>query len=170
MMEITISDFLNEYCTDIPESIKNGRIFRITYSDDMKYIKFFALFENIVPSKDIFLFESSVSKTIGTENIKLNPRYDKSLFSLMCIPELIELLKRDISVVNGFLNDADIRLDGNNLNIRLMHGGYDMLKHCNFNSAFSQLIYNQFGIKINIGLEGEKKVNTKEYNEMVSRF
>lgn len=170
MMKITISEFLNEYCTDIPESIKNGIIFRITYSDDMKNIRFFALFQNIIPANDIFLFESSVSKAIGTESIKLNPRYEKSLFNLMYIPELVELLKRDISVVNGFLNDADIQLDGNNLNIKLMHGGYDMLKRCNFNSAFSQLIYNQFGVKINIKLEGENKVNTEEYNEMVSRF
>ncbi len=169
MMEMKISDFLNEYCTDIPESTKNGSVFRLTYSEDMKHISFFALFQNIVPTKDIFLFESSVSKAIGTESINLNPRYDKSLFIPECIPELIELLKRDISVVNGFLNDADIRLDGDDLNIKLMHGGYDILKRCKFNSAFSQLIYNQFGIKINIKLYGENTVNTEEYNEMVNK-
>lgn len=170
MTDVKISDFLDEYCTDIPETVKNGIIIKITYSENMKNFGFFAVFDNIVPSKDIFLFESAVSKAINADNIRLNPRYDKALFSLVCLPELIELLKRDVSVVNGFLNDADMQLDNENLNINLMHGGRDILIRCNFTVQLSQLIYNQFGIKININLIGGETISNDDYEKLVDKL
>lgn len=170
MTGVTISDFLSEYCTDIPESTKNGNIVKIAYSEDMKNIKFFAVFDNIVPTKDIFLFESAVSKSINVENIRLNPRYNSELFTAECFPELIELLKRDVSVVNGFLNDANIQIDDEKLDIELMHGGRDMLERCNFSSGFSQLIYNQFGIRFKINLIGGETVSDEDYEKLVSKL
>lgn len=170
MTDATISDFLSEYCNDIPETIKKGNIFKITYSENMKNIRFFALFDNVVPVKDIFLFENTLKNAIEAESIRLSPRYDGKLFTPECFQEIVEFFKRDVPVVNGFLNDADIHTDGENLNIRLMHGGCDMLKQCRFSAKFSQLIYNQFGIKLKVNLIGGETVSDEDYEKLVSKL
>ncbi len=170
MTDVTISGFLSEYCADIPESVKKGNIFKITYSENMQNIKFFAEFDNILPTKDIFLFESTLSKAINVESIRLNPRYKSELFTVDCFPEIIELLKRDVSVVNGFLNDANVLIDGEKLDIELMHGGRDMLEKCSFSAKLSQLIYNWFGVKFEVNLIGGETVSDEDYEKLANKI
>ncbi len=107
-MDINLSDFLKEYCPDIPDSVRSGRIYKLTYSEDLKNFNFFAEYGSIVPYSDISAFNAAVTKALELESASLNPRYPKELFELSCMPDLIERLKRQVSVVNGFLNDADI--------------------------------------------------------------
>lgn len=169
-MNINLSDFLKEYCCEIPDSVRNGRIFKLTYSENLKHFTFFAEFKNIVPYKDLFAFDSAVAKAIEVESVRLNPRYPKEIFSLSCMEDLIGLLKRDVSVVNGFLNDAEMTLNGDALSIELKHGGRDMLVKGEFPRRLSQLIYNQFGVNVNIQLNGGEAVSNDEYDEMLEKM
>ena len=55
-MNINLSEFLKEYCGEIPESVRQGEIFKLTYSEKLDNINFFALYKKLVPSEDIFTF------------------------------------------------------------------------------------------------------------------
>lgn len=168
-MEVNLSEFFKEY-TDIPDSTKNGRLFRLTHSKKMDKMTFFASFENIVHSEDIFLFEKNIENALKIDRVRLICRYPEKLFDVNCCKEITTLLKRDISVINGFMEDADIRLNENNLFIQLAHGGRDILEKYHFCQNFSQMIYNQFGLKINVTLDGMKTVSSEEYNEMMEKL
>lgn len=168
-MDINLSEFLKEYCPDIPESVRNGRIYKLTYSDNLKNFNFFAEFNSIVPYCDISAFNAAVTKALEVESVSLNPRYPKELFELSCMGDIIERLKREVSVVNGFLNDAEMGINGGNINIQLKHGGLDMLSKCGFSRKLSQLIYNQFGLSYNINLGGAEAVSNDEYDEIIER-
>ena len=168
-MDINLSDFLKEYCPDIPDSVRSGRIYKLTYSEDLKNFNFFAEYGSIVPYSDISAFNTVVTKTLELESASLNPRYPKELFEPSCMPDLIDRLKRQVSVVNGFLNDADINIKENNINISLKHGGTDILTKCGFTRHLTQLIYNQFGLNMTVNLDGAEAVTTDEYDEIIEK-
>ena len=169
-MNIKLAEFLKEYSPEIPESVREGEIFKLTYSDKLDNITFFAHFEKIVPSADIFAFEKIVEEAIRVERVRLSCRYPESLFTKDCYPEMILLLKRDVSVVNGFLDDAEINLTEDKLDIKLSHGGMDILRKFDFCGKFSKLIYNQFGLRIQVVLDGEEQVSVQEFDQMVERI
>lgn len=169
-MNIKLAEFLKEYSPEIPESVREGEIFKLTYSDKLDNITFFAHFEKIVPSADIFAFEKIVEEAIRVERVRLSCRYPESLFTKDCYPEMILLLKRDVSVVNGFLDDAEINLTEDKLDIKLSHGGMDILRKFDFCGKFSKLIYNQFGVRIQVVLDGEEQVSVQEFDQMVERI
>lgn len=169
-MNIKLAEFLKEYSPEIPESVREGEIFKLTYSDKLDNITFFAHFEKIVPSADIFAFEKIVEEAIRVERVRLSCRYPESLFTKDCYPEMILLLKRDVSVVNGFLDDAEINLTEDKLDIKLSHGGMDILRKFDFCGKFAKLIYNQFGVRIQVVLDGEEQVSVQEFDQMVERI
>lgn len=168
-MGINLAEFLKEY-TEIPESTRSGDIFRLAYSEKMDRITFFALFESIVPAEDIFSFEKTVENALRIERIRLVCRYPEKLFSIDSCGEIIKLLKRDISVINGFMDNAGIYINGDNMSISLAYGGRDILEKYHFCQNFSKMIYSQFGLKINVALNGSEKVSSEEYNEMIEKI
>lgn len=169
-MNIKLSEFLKDTEAEIPESIRDGEVFKLTYSEQLDGISFFALFTKLVPSDDIFAFEKSVETAVKTDKIRLHCRYPSEIFGIECYKELIKLLKRDISVVNGFLDGADVRLSDGRLDIALTHGGRDMLEKADFCRLFSQLIYNQFGVNVNVVLDGQTSVTEDVYDEMLEKM
>ena len=102
-MDIKIKDFLKEYIPQIPESLADGEIFRLTYSEKLDHMTFFAHFQQLVPADDIFAFEKSVAEAVKTDYVRLICRYPEDIFGMDCYGELVRLLKRDISVLTTFL-------------------------------------------------------------------
>lgn len=166
-MNINLAEFLKEYNTEIPDSIRCGEIFRLTYSDKLDHITFYANYEKLVPSEDIFLFEKTVEEVFQVEKMRLSCRYPSEIFGMDCYHELLKLLKRDVSVVNGFLDDADVRMSEGRIDISIVHGGLDILNKFDFCGRFSRLIYNQFGLKTEITLTGDSSVSDEEYDKLV---
>jgi len=169
IMKINLAEFLKEY-TDIPESTRCGEIFRLSYSEKMDKITFFANFDKIIPAEDIFTFEKTAETALKVDRIRLMCCYPSELFGTHCFSEMIKLLKRDISVINGFMDDAKISLNENVMSICLVHGGREILDKYQFCRNFSKLIYNQFGIEVNVTLDGAEKVSSDEYNQMIERI
>ena len=98
-MNVKISEFLKDFNAEIPDSVRDGEIFKLTYSEKLEHISFFALFQSVIPAEDIFTFEKSVESAVNVEQIRLFCRYSPELFGMNCYEPLIQLLKRDVSVV-----------------------------------------------------------------------
>ena len=161
-MQVKISDFLKEYTSDLPETVLSGEIFKLTYTENLESIRFHALFPQLVPSDDIFAFEKAVEAAIKVEQVRLACRYPSEKFGMDCYGELIKLLKRDIPVVNGFLDDAEVQLSNGELRIKIVHGGREILEKYYFCQNFSRMIYNQFGVRIKVVLDGESSVSEEQ--------
>ena len=163
-MQVKISEFLKDYSLELPESVLSGEIFKLTYSENLENIRFHARFEELVPSDDIFAFEKAVEAAIKVEQVRLACRYPSEKFGMDCYDELIKLLKRDIPVVNGFLDDADVSFVDSELRIRIVHGGREILDRYSFCRYFSQMIYNQFGVRVKVLLEGDSSVSREQFD------
>lgn len=169
-MNINIAEFLKEYEIVIPESVRSGEIFKLTYTEKLDSISFLAHFSRLVPCEDIFAFEKTAETALNVDKIRLYCRYPSELFGMNCYETLIQLLKRDLSVVNGFLDGADVRLDSERLEIKLNHGGREILDRFDFCGMLSRLIYNQFGVRIKVVLDGGAAVSSDEYDEMLEKM
>ena len=169
-MQIKLSEFLKEYNTEIPESIRDGEIYRLTYSEKLDNITFYANYDRLVPSDDIFAFEKAAEAALRVDIIRLACRYPSEIFGMDCYGELIKLIKRDVSVVNGFLDDAEVTLSDGRLNIRIVHGGREILDRYDFCGRFARMIYNQFGTRIAVTLDGDAAVSADEYDHMIEQM
>jgi len=165
-MEINLGQFLNEYTSVIPDSIVNGKIFKITHSKKFDSITISADFERIVPFKDIVDFEKELRLAIKAESVRLKCRYSPELFSVSELPNLIDILRRDISVLNGFLDGAEFSINEDILNVRLMHGGLDILNDFQVSGELSKLIFSQFGVKLKTVFDENNYNAEKEYENL----
>jgi len=166
-MNIKLAEFLKDYKAEIPESVRSGEIYKLTYSEKLDNINFFAHFAELLPAEDIFAFEKSVESAIRVDRVRLNCRYAPELFSRDYYGELIKLLKRDIPILNGFLDGADVNFSSGKIDITLSHGGLEMLEGAGFQRKFSQMIYNQFGLEYTVALDGKTSVNADDYDAMI---
>ncbi|MBR1591990.1 MAG: PolC-type DNA polymerase III [Ruminococcus sp.] len=165
-MNINLTEFLEEFNAEIPESLKKGSIFRITYSENMENIGIYAHFSELVSFEDTVLFEKSMQTALKAQSVRLHCRYPKEIFGKEHYDTLIKLLKREVSVINGFLDNAEVSFGGEEINITLMHGGRTILEQYSFCRKLYQLIYNQFGLPMRINLLGGENVSDDEFDKM----
>ena len=103
-MNIKIRDFLAEYNIQIPENVGQGDIYRITYSEDYLNIAFFAHFSQMQTAADCAAFEHNAAAALKINSVKLNPRYEESLFGMEVMPEITDTTEIE-------LRDEDIKMD-----------------------------------------------------------
>ena len=162
-----LSEFFSGTGAEISESIGSGRLYNLTYSENRKNFTIRAEFDSLVPPEEVFAFEKTVEALLTADLVRLKCRYPESLFSIECFGMLLTHLRRDISAVNGFLDDAQVTLDGGRMNIRIVHGGKDILDKADLCGSLSRLISEMFGKNIDVSLEGETSVSRDEYDKMV---
>ncbi len=165
-----ISEFLMEYKPEIPESVSAADILRLTYSENFDRLNFYVRADSIIPWEDIISFEHSVETTVNTAQVRLYCSYPEELFSLDAFDYIITLLKRELPVVNGFLDRAERSFDGNRLNVNIVHGGLDILNKCGFCVRLSRLIKELFGKNIEVILNGQNALGRDEYDAMLERM
>ncbi len=107
----------------------------------------------------LYIEDSSVIPEL--EGIRKSIRRSFSLTSLKVIYDFNENCCDAVSVhfllnqsvdhfVSGFIYDAKISLDGENLNIELKHGGYAFLMDGGYDISFSKLIESTFNKRFNV--------------------
>lgn len=166
-MGINIEQFFSEYTSVIPDSIKSGIILKITYSKNFEKIKIYAKFEKTVLFSDITAFEKALELVLSAEEIRLKCSYPSELFSVSEMPNIIDILKRDISIVNGFLDGAETSYNNDTLKITLKQGGLNKLKKFHVSSEISKLISEQFNLNLKVVFD-DNNYNSKEAFEKMA--
>ena len=170
MAEIKTGDLLSEYSLNIPESINNSIISKITHDRALTRLRLYIKPNSLIKYDDILSFEKSMEQYFELERFTVYCSYDKSMFTMEYYPEVISKLKRRLSVVNGFLDGADVSFENSIITIGLKNGGYDMLIKADFPGEFSKLIKSEFGIDITVKLEGELSVDVFEHEKQMEKI
>lgn len=156
MEKATLYEFLSQYISDLPVSVHQGEIEDIRYDAvSRSNITFVVQFPNIVPYKDILDFESKTCLALSASSIRLDCRYAPHLLTSDSFPTVIEMLKRDLPIVNGFLNRADIQWGEEHIHIELHNGGYPILEKFHFCQELEKCIFHHFSRQIQVTMHGE---------------
>ncbi len=168
MSNATLMEFLEQYTKDIPPSVQQGVIEEILYDKNkLDSITFVARFSHIVPFADLLYFERSVGVALQVGTLRLDPRYDGTLLTEECRNELIEMLKRQLPVINGFLLRSDWTWEPDHLHIELQNGGYPILSKFQFTTVFEKLVMHHFGRQIRVTLHGEDTLSEAELDRVI---
>ncbi len=171
MANATLLEFLGEYTKDIPASVHQGVIEQILFDEKaLNNITFVVRFSNIVPFADILHFEQSVATTLQVKTIRLDCRYDPELLIEQCYPVLVEMLKRELPIINGFLNNADMVWNTDSIHIELHNGGYPILEKFHFTKVFSELIETHFSRKMAVTLHGPDSFSGEMLNQVIEEM
>ena len=168
-MEYRLFDFFEEYHPQIPESMHDGMIHKLTYSDNLTRISFFVKFPQLIPATDVFTFEHHLEQLLQIETVRILPRYAEEAFDMAYFDDLLIFLKRELSVINGFLDGADVALDGDQLHITLKNGGYDILMQYHVPEKLRGLIERMFSKLVTVQLSGGNAVSEEEFQEMIHK-
>ena len=168
MANATLMEFLEQYTTDIPPSVQQGVIEEIQYDQEkFSYITFVVHFPHIVPFSDMLHFEQSVGHAIGVKLLQLDPRFDERLWTKDIIPDLVEMLKRELPIINGFLNRAEWTWEDDHIHVELQNGGYPILEKFHFTKVVESFAQKHFGKTVKVTLHGEDTLSQEALDRVI---
>lgn len=92
--------------------------------------------------------------------LRLNSCFISCVFSgeALC-PDACSDIAAEIKIknaaINGYFNGADFLLDGDCVNIKLKHGGYNTIADCGFENAFKALVRERFYREVTVSFDGQ---------------
>ena len=126
--------------------------------------------QKLVPKKDVLLCELQLKEKLQLDTVKISTKYNKELFSVKYIDEILYVLKRKGYMVNGFFDGAEYKLDENTLNIILKLGGYETLTHSGTDKAIENALLREFELSIKVNFCGTLEIEKDDpiYNKIMS--
>ncbi len=169
MANATLLEFLSEYTKDLPVSVHQGVIEDIRYNEkSMSDIVFAARFPNIVPFADLLQFEQKTAAALEISSVRLDCRYAPELFTQDAYPTVIEMFKRELPIINGFLNRAKLQWSDDSIHIELQNGGYPILERFSFEKKFSEFIACHFDKQVKITMHGPDHFTEEALSEAIA--
>ncbi len=161
-MDKTVGEFFAAYSDSLPEPVLGGQIRRMAFSRDNTSLAVEVDFSRLIPFDSIKTFAEVLRQNLGLRDAYIVPKYPSELFSAEALPDLILELKRRVPV-NGFLDNAEYTVSGDELTIDLKNGGQSLLRSAGMEEALSKLIRSHFARNVNITLTGNLTVDSDEH-------
>ena len=171
-----IGKFFEDYKSIIPNEIENGKILKLTLSDNNSMMKLTVAFDRLISYETVKKFENDLKNALQMSGVTFEIKYTPDMFCAEYFTELIKFMKDSFSVVNGFFDDADYTYDDNRseLRITLKSGGFKLLQKAGIETALPKMIFDFFSknVKVVFGgvLSTDKKEHEKSYSEAVSNI
>ena len=162
-----ISEFLSDYIETLPESTLSGEILKITHNKKVTKINITAVFKELVSYEDLILFGNAMADELEISEVKLLPKYTPDMFCIEYFQEIVKEMKKDHSVINGFLDDADVVLNDNKLSVTVKNGGFELIEKINPEQIVSDMIFSKFSARYEVEFKGELFVSDDTYTKMV---
>ena len=127
-------------------------------------------FAEYIKAEELRQTEQMLLGPLQLQSAVLRPHYAPELFTVECCEELVAYLKSENVAVNGTFDDAAYEINGDVLRIKLSHGGLNILKTTGADHQLQQLIFQQFGLRMTVVIEGEVEAQKDErYQKMMEQ-
>lgn len=155
--------------SDFPQEVANGEILKLNIFSKARSIALTVKFNGLVSRDNIFDAEHKIAKLLSLSSAVIKPKFLPSMFSADYFPQLYLAVKHHIPSINGTLNNAQIKFEGNTLTINLQNGGKNLLDAKGFDKAFSRLVFEEFDLNINVQYCGtfEVDADSSEYIDAI---
>lgn len=165
----TLREFLREYAKNLPEHVLDGRIRRVLTNPDHTRLYFETEFDRTVPFADLSAFETELAERLSLQSARLLCRYPAEAFSVAVLPDLFLSLRRDLPLINGFLEGADLSLENGVLSVGLKQGGVDILERTHFREELARAIQAIYSVPLTVEFSGTHlRVTEDDFNRMQS--
>lgn len=128
--------------------IGNGEIKRFTLRKEKRELDIKLFLDSFIPYSVIEKAQRSIANSLGINKATLDVNFPREEFSLNNIEAVLEYIKKDNAVVNGFFQDAEAELEDNVLTICLKQGGKDLLEAQKLDKIIANKLYEFFDIDL----------------------
>lgn len=170
MLSNVVKDFFAEYEELVPKALCDGKILRIDINEQKNTAGFCVALGEFVALDVIKDFERKISKAMGLEDLELEAKYAPDVFCVEIFPLLVEYIKQENGLVNGFFADAEARFENNTLTIFLKHGGFDILKKSNADGIITKIISNLFSLDVEVLFDGVLSLDEQSRQKELDDF
>lgn len=147
------SDFFSNYInSDTLAIIGNGEISSFSVSRAKRTLTIGLYLDAFVDYKIISSAEKDIAMAMELNKTVIKPKFPKNEFDTSLIERVLDYVKKDNSVVNGFFDDAEADIEDNILSVFLKKGGKEVLESQKIDRAISAIIYELFNVDIDVSL------------------
>lgn len=157
-----VSDIFHTTCT---REIGTAEIISIDISVEDKRINATIKPKYLIRKSKLSEFQRNVCVELGLNEIRFNTVYPSDLFTTDYFPEIVKEAEKRGTSINGFFEDSQARLEGNNLIIELKHGGADFLKHEHCDAVIREIIKSEFSLNLNVSFSGVLELKEKTIDD-----
>ncbi len=125
-MSSTLSELFESI--EFEPTIANGKVIKIVQDKQRNALNINLQLDELVPMEKLFNANGLISGALEGVNVTIYPKYFPEIFEEDYIYDIIELLKKKNSSVNGYLDGAEISDDGSVFEITLKSGGINILE------------------------------------------
>lgn len=165
-MERNFAEFISDYVPGLPASMDGGVLYKISYGNNMTCMRFHVRFPQFVPYADLLQAETELQAALEIHETRVLAHYAPEIFAVEQFPDLVKMLQREVTVVNGFLDGADVTYQDDKLTIGLRNGGYEILEKYHVAASFSDFLRKVYGGRnIFVSIQGESQASAQVYEE-----
>ncbi|MBR5723171.1 MAG: PHP domain-containing protein, partial [Oscillospiraceae bacterium] len=165
----TLREFLREYAVKLPENVLEGKIRRVLSNRERSKLYFETEYPAPLPFAQLSETENELANRLELGSCRILCRYPAESFSAEVLPELFLTLRRELPMINGFLEDAGLELKDGVLSITLMHGGAEILEQTHFREELARAVHTIFSVPLTVQFAGDHlHVTAEEQSQMQS--
>lgn len=144
-------DYFSNYITsEISSVLSNSYIERLTISKKNRTVTIDLCLDSLVPCSYIEMAQKQIAANMELKSVHINCKFPKTEFDSSKIESILEYVKKDFPITNGFFDGAEAEVEDDTLTIFLKKGGKDLLEGKKLDFEIGRLFENMFGISYSI--------------------
>ena len=152
---------------ELKDSFANARVLSIDFDRKQSAMSCEVIFPALIKRSDIFENEQIIVKKLGLSSFSIHPKYTPDLFSADYFSEIVALLKKRVSVVNGYFDNSTAEYNGNTLKIELKNGGLQLLQNAKTDLEIKKIILEEFSFPIEVEFTGIVTKTLEEHQKLL---
>ncbi len=158
----------------LPQPVADGTLLSILCDEKDKSLILQLQSDELIPYEVLKAAGDMIKGKLGASSLRIYPKYNESLFDISYLHDIIEIMKPQFGVINGYMDNAEISDCDDVIEFGLQHGGLDLLISANIDNEISKFVKGVFGKQINVRIEEYGSVDMEErdrlyYEELASR-
>lgn len=153
---ILFQELFSTYLTDdCAAALADGVIETLDNNLPERSMTAYLRFEHPVEQQVLSAAEQQLKDKLRLQTVHLKVSFAHTRFDVAFCGQIIDALRSQLPMINGFFDGADFALDGDVLTITLKYGGRDILQDAGFDKAFQTYVRANFGTEITIQYAGQ---------------
>ncbi len=155
------------------DNVKGGLIECCNVDTDKREIFCRCSFSEYIKRAEIIKLSDSITAALRLNGMKFSVKYERDVFGPLAAEDIALELRASNVMLNGYFNGAEFNVsDGAEKNsiteITLKFGGMEVIKGCNFERQFCNIVAERFGIEAEVKFSGQLEnveIKAPEYKQ-----
>ena len=168
----TFKDVFSKVClVKECEPIFNSTIKNLSIDKEANAVAVTISSDELLRKNDLNKYEKYIQHQLGLDSFYIKTQYDKELFSLSYIDEILYTANKFNYIVKGYFNDATYTIDGSTIKIDLKHGGKEFIQESNTDKFIEEQIKEEFDIDYTVSLDGVVNINqnSEQFQDIIAK-